>query len=113
MLRACDLQLRNLFLKLMRQCFPDSLWQYFSLIVFTLLFFCCYFHGPAPANPGSVVKTGPHGKQLPLLWELTSSPPVSLSLGLYIFVYIRENQIQCTVKLIIIITVIIISNINI
>lgn len=81
-LRACYLQLQNLFLKSFRQCFPDSLWQYFSLIVFMLLFLCCYFHGHAPANPGRVVKTGPHGKQLPLLWELTSSPPFSLPFGL-------------------------------
>lgn len=93
MLRACGLQLQDLFPKLMRQCFPDSLWPYFSLIVFMLLFFCCYFQGSAPANPGSVVRTGPHGKQLPLLWDLTSSPPPSLSLGLYILVYITEKQI--------------------
>lgn len=79
MLGACILQPQNLFLELMRQCFPDSLWQYFSLIVFMLLFFCCYFHGPAPANPGSIVKMGPHGKQLPLLWELTYSSPRLLS----------------------------------
>lgn len=93
MFRACGLQLQNLLPKLMRQCFPDSLWLNFSLIVFLLLFFCCYFQGSAPANPGSVVKIGPHGKQLPLLWDLTSSPPPSLSLGLYILVYITKNQI--------------------
>lgn len=91
MFGACGLQLQNLLPKLMRQCFPDSLWLYYSLIVFMLLFFCCYFQGSAPANPGSVVRTGPHGKQLPLLWDLTSSPPPSLSLGLYISVYIKKK----------------------
>lgn len=93
MFRACGLQLQNPLPKLMRQCFPDSLWPNFSLIVFLLLFFCCYFQGSAPANPGSVVKMGPPGKQLPLLWDLTSSPLPSLSLGLYILVHITKTQI--------------------
>lgn len=110
MLRACGLQLQNLLPKLMKQCFPDSLWPYFSLIVFMLLFFCCYFQGSAPANPGSIVRTGPHGKQLPLLWDLTSSPRPSLSLGLCISVYITENQIQSSEKLTIITITVIINN---
>lgn len=110
MFGACGLQHQNLLPKLTRQCFPDSFWLYSSLIVFLLLFFCCYFQGSAPANPGSVLRTRPHGKQLPLLWDLMSSPPPSLSLGLSILVYITKKQIQSTAKLTIITIKVIINN---